>query len=175
MTNEPLISIILTTYNRKDLLKKSLDSVVNQTYKNMEIIIGDNHSDDGSEELCREYADKDSRIRYFRHDENIGMTANGNFVVSKITGDYWIGICDDDWLDLDCMEKCVEFLTKHPDYTAIYPLTKLYDTNYNIIEIAKPQKFNYSEVNKRIKKYVNTNLSTFCVGLYRREVLDKMY
>lgn len=175
MKKEPLVSITLTTYNRKDLLKKTLDSIINQTYKNIEIIIGDNHSEDGTKELCEEYAAKDSRIKYYRHPENIGLTGNSNFVPTKITGEYYIGTCDDDWLDLDYIEKCVEFLNNNPDYIAIYSLTKLYDENYNLISVAKPQKFNYSSPYKRVKKYVTTNISTFCIGLYRRKVLDKMF
>ena len=52
--NNDLVTMIITTYNRKQMLQKALESVINQTYKNLEIIIADNHSEDGTKEICRE-------------------------------------------------------------------------------------------------------------------------
>lgn len=174
MLKEPLVSIAIITYNRKDLLKKTLDSVINQTYKNLEIIIADNHSEDGTEELCREYAAKDSRIKYFRHDKNIGMTANSNFTTSKVTGKYWIGVCDDDWLELDYIEKCVDFLEKNPEYSIVFSLTQLYDIENNLISTSKVNKLDYNDHNKRIKKYIRVNIDSLYVGLFRTSIMKQM-
>lgn len=174
MQKEPLVSINITTYNRCEKLKKALDSVVNQTYKNLEIIIADNHSEDGTEELCREYAAKDSRIKYFRHDENIGMTQNCNFTVRQTTGDYRYGLCDDDWIDLDCIEKSIEFANSHPDYVVIIPLTKLYDEDYNLIRVAKNHKLDQKSLNNRVKKYLQINNYNMCSGIYRMDALKQL-
>lgn len=174
-SDEKLVSVTIQTYNRYGLLKKTLDSVVNQTYKNLEIIIGDNHSEDGTEELCREYAAKDSRIKYFRHDKNIGMEANGDFVTSQITGDYWTGVCDDDWFDLDYIEKSMMFMLRNPDYSMIVPLTKLYDEEYNLIKTSKPLKLDSNNLNKRVERFIKSNLNTIIsCGLYRIDIFHKM-
>ncbi len=98
MQEKPLVSVTIATFNRCEKLQKAIESVINQTYKNLEIIIADNHSEDGTEKLCQQYAAKDSRIKYFRHDENLGMTANANFFAKQMTGKYWVGLCDDDCL-----------------------------------------------------------------------------
>ena len=171
---ETKISVVLPTYNRCELLKKALDSAVNQTYINLEILVADNHSDDGTEELCREYAAKDSRIKYFRQDENIGMVANANFIVSKVTGDYWLGMCDDDWIDLDYIEKMMDFALKNPNYTAVFSLTKLYNPNGELIATAKTRKLDYKNVNKRVKKLISINLENLCIGFYKSSVLKQM-
>ena len=91
--NLPLITVIITTYNRVNLLEKAILSVINQTYKNLEIIISDNHSEDGTEELCEKYAKTDSRIIYYRQengntcvDYNTKEKVNTkNIIVQKIT------------------------------------------------------------------------------------------
>lgn len=174
MQQEPLVSINITTYNRREKLKKALDSVVNQTYKNLEIIIADNHSQDSTEELCREYAANDSRIKYFRHNENIGMTANCNFTVTQSNGEYRFGLCDDDWIDLDCIEKCIEIALANPNYALIIPLTKLYDENYNLIRTAKEQKLNQEDVNSRIKTFLQINSKNMCNSMYKMDVLKQV-
>lgn len=174
MNENPLVSVEIPTFNRCEMLKITLDSVINQTYQNLEIIISDNHSDDGTEELCKEYQKKDSRIKYFRNDENIGMTGNGNAAVKHISGEYWLGISDDDWVDLDYVEKLLSFALKHPDYTLVLPLTKLYDANYNLILTGKKHKLDSANVYKRVKKYIEINLSSFCLGLYKTDVLKDM-
>lgn len=174
MQKEPLVSINIITYNRYEKLKKALDSVVNQTYKNLEIIIADNHSEDGTEELCLEYAAKDPRIKYFRHDKNIGMTANANFAAKQFSGEYLCGLCDDDWLDLDCIEKCVNFEKIHPENEIIIPLTKIYDENYKLIKIPKQYQLNQNSVYERVKKYLKTNNYNTCFGLYKIDIIKQM-
>ena len=67
MDNKPLVTIILQTYNRRNTLETALNSATGQTYGNIEILIGDNCSEDGTEEYCRQETAKDSRIKYFRH------------------------------------------------------------------------------------------------------------
>lgn len=78
-----------------------------QTYGDIEILISDNASDDGTEEVCRDYVGADSRIRYVRHPENIGQNTNFTFTAQSASGAYlrWLG--DDDWLDPRYLERTV--------------------------------------------------------------------
>lgn len=165
MQKEPLVSINIVTYNRCENFKKSLDSVINQAYQNLEIIISDNNSNDNTEALCREYATKDSRIRYFKHDENIGLTNNLNFASEKINGEYVLWLCDNETLNVDDVEKCIEFAAKHPEYTAIFFSANTYNKNCEL---------NQNNLNCRINKYLHMNCHNICNGFFKTEIIKKM-
>ena len=97
------ISIIIPVYNVEPYIKRCLDSVINQTYQNLEIICVDDGSTDGSGKICDEYATKDSRIKVF-HKENGGVSSAKNLGLKNITGKY-IGFVDsDDWIEPDMYE-----------------------------------------------------------------------
>lgn len=156
MNNENLlITVGLTTYNRLEMLKKALASLRNQTYKNIEIIIADNHSTDGTEEYCRECAAKDKRIRYYRHDENIGMYNNGQFLLGQIRTKYALFICDDDWVSENFIEEAVKFINKKQDFTSISSTVYLYDENYNIIDKGIADSILSNSYTKRMCAYAN--------------------
>ena len=106
MTTEPKISVIIPVYNVEPYIRQCLDSVVNQTYKNLEIIIIDDGSPDSCGEICDEYAKKDNRIRII-HKENGGLSAARNDGLKYVTGK-WISFVDpDDWCELDMYEKAI--------------------------------------------------------------------
>lgn len=157
MNNENLlITVGLTTYNRLEMLKKALTSLRNQTYKNIEIIIADNHSTDGTEEYCRECSAKDSRIRYYRHDENIGLYKNGQFLLGQIRTKYALLVCDDDWVSENFVEEAVKVINKKRDFTSISSAVYLYDENYNIIDKGITDSILSNSYTKRMCAYANT-------------------
>jgi glycosyltransferase involved in cell wall biosynthesis len=88
------ISVIIPVYNTESYLRKCLDSIVNQTYRELEIIIIDDGSTDGSGEICDEYKMSDSRIRVF-HTENRGLSCARNLGLDEAKGE-WIGFVDSD-------------------------------------------------------------------------------
>lgn len=103
----PKISIIVPCYNVEKYLKKCLDSLVNQTYQDIEIIMVDDGSPDRSGIICDEYAAKDDRIKVI-HKLNGGVGAARNDGLKIASGD-WVIFCDsDDWLEADALEKLVE-------------------------------------------------------------------
>jgi glycosyltransferase involved in cell wall biosynthesis len=116
----PKISVQIITKNRAKLLPLAIESALNQTYKNLEIIIVDTNSTDKTEELVKKYTAIDSRIKYFRIVENLGITKTRNFALSKSTGSY-VAILDSDdfWLSEEKLEKQIDFLLKNPDYAAV--------------------------------------------------------
>ncbi len=98
------VSIIVPVYNAEKYLVKCLDSVVNQTLKNVEIILVDDGSTDKSSDICKDYAAKDERIIYFKK-ENEGLAAARQDGMEKASGEY-IGFVDsDDWLELNMYER----------------------------------------------------------------------
>ena len=99
MKNE-LVTVCVTTYNRKAKLPITLKSILNQTYKNIELIIVDDYSNDGTKNLVEsEILKMDKRIKYIRHNENKGLAASRNTAIFNATGKYF-SFCDDDdsWL-----------------------------------------------------------------------------
>ncbi len=97
-----LISIIIPIYNVKDNLNRCLDSVIKQSYTNLEIILIDDGSSDGSENICDEYANLDKRIKVI-HKKNEGVSSARNTAINIATGKYIAFVDSDDWLENDCI------------------------------------------------------------------------
>ena len=99
-----MISVIVPVYNAEKYLKKCLDSLVNQSYKDLEIILVNDGSQDGSEKICKDYEEKDSRIILINKN-NGGPSSARNSGIEKANGEYLSFIDSDDYLALDFYEK----------------------------------------------------------------------
>lgn len=106
------ISVVIPVYNVEKYLSECLDSVVNQTYKNLQIILVDDGSTDFSGKICDVYAEKDNRITVV-HQKNAGAGAAKNTGLELIDGDYFSIIDSDDYIELDMYEKMVNSLEKY--------------------------------------------------------------
>lgn len=106
MKDAGLISVIVPIYKVEQYLHRCVDSILNQTYKHLEIILVDDGSPDGCPIICDEYAKKDSRVKVI-HQENTGVSAARNVGLDIAKGDYITFVDSDDWLDLDTYEKIV--------------------------------------------------------------------
>lgn len=104
MQNLELISVIVPVYNVEKYIRECLDSIVNQTYKNLQIILVDDGSTDNSGKICDEFAKKDSRITVV-HQENQGAGVAKNTGLELIEGEYFSIIDSDDYIDLSMYEK----------------------------------------------------------------------
>jgi len=123
-----LVTIGIPTYNRADgYLRQALESALNQTYKNIEVIVSDNCSTDNTEAVVRAFSDQ--RLRYFRHDENIGANNNFNFCVEQARGDYFLLLHDDDMIDSDFVHVCMKAADYRPDFGIIQTGTRIVDSN----------------------------------------------
>lgn len=101
---DALISIIIPVYKTEPYLRKCLDSVIGQTYKNIEILLIDNGSPDGCGAICDDYAAKDSRIRLVHLEKNAGVNHARNLALDMARGDYIAFTDSDDWCELDLLE-----------------------------------------------------------------------
>lgn len=115
MNSVPRLSIGLPVYNGERYLAESLDALLGQTFEDYELIISDNASTDGTEEICRTYAARDSRIRYFRQDTNIGACPNHNYTFHAARGELFKWTSYDDLYGRDLLRRCVEALDARPE------------------------------------------------------------
>ena len=102
-----LISVIVPVYNVEAWLPRCIDSILAQTYRNLEILLVDDGSRDASGRICDEYAAQDERIRVF-HKENGGQSSARNLALDKAVGDYVTFVDSDDWLEPDAYEPMLE-------------------------------------------------------------------
>lgn len=115
-----LVSIIMPSYNTAKYISAAIESILNQTYENWELIIVDDCSTDNTDEILTEYAKKDSRIRYYKNEKNSGAAVARNRALRQAKGK-WVAFLDsDDLWEKDKLEKQICFMKKnnyHFSYT----------------------------------------------------------
>ena len=126
-TASPLVSIGMPVFNGENFIGEALSSIVAQSYQNLQIVIGDNASTDATESICREFAERDDRIQYFRHAENLGASANHDFVFFRSDGPFFRLAAHDDVLHPKLIERCANALISRPEYALAYPRTRQID------------------------------------------------
>jgi glycosyltransferase involved in cell wall biosynthesis len=134
MTEMPLISIVLPTYNGKTYLEQSVQSVIDQTYSNWELIIVDDCSTDDTPELIAELVQRDSRISSIRHPQNKKLPGALNTGFNAANGDYFSWTSDDNLYRPHAMETLVEYLQSNPDIDLVYADYTLIDDTGEIIK-----------------------------------------
>jgi glycosyltransferase involved in cell wall biosynthesis len=134
--NTPLISIGLPTYNGETFLRQALDSLLAQEYKNFEIIISDNASTDGAAAICREYAGKDARIKFFANDENRGAAYNFLKVLALASGKYFMWASDHDLWRPTLLAKALAVLENDPGVVLCYPRAERVDVHGRSLGLA---------------------------------------
>jgi len=123
-SHAPRVSIGVPVFNGEAYLARALDSLLDQTWSDMEIIISDNASSDSTKEICREYASHDPRIRYMRNTVNVGAAKNFNQLVAVAAGEYFKWAAHDDLCGREFLQRCVEVLDRDPSVVLSYPWSK---------------------------------------------------
>lgn len=115
-----MVSIVLVTYNRAERLKLSIEDILRQTFQDFELIICDDCSPDNTEAVCRDFARRDSRIRYYRHTQNKRMPANLNFGIEKARYEYVAILHDGDRYRRDLIEQWHNAMYNHPTVGVVF-------------------------------------------------------
>ena len=127
----PLVGIGATLFNRDPYLREALDSILGQTYSNFRLVLVDDGSGDHTEAIAREYASRDTRIRYNRHDRRQGMTATWRHAFREATAEpgirYFAWASDHDRWDARWLETLVREMEANPNVVLAYPLTRRLD------------------------------------------------
>ena len=184
------ISVIIPVYKVEAYLKECVDSVLSQTYKEIEVILVDDGSPDRCPEICDEYAQKDTRVRVI-HKKNGGLSDARNAGLEQMTGDYVIFLDSDDWwVDNKVLEELVglintykadvvqfDRITYTSDGKIHYPntdnLKKINDLPFDdaVLELSKNGKFDISAATKIVKSsIIKDNKARFIKGIYSEDI-----
>jgi glycosyltransferase involved in cell wall biosynthesis len=117
--SSPLISVGLAVRNGRDTVERCIDSVLSQEFADLELVVSDNASDDGTIEVVESYARIDRRVRLSLNRVNMGSHANMNRVLAEGRGSYFRWISADDWLEPGCLSACVQTLERRPDAVGV--------------------------------------------------------
>ncbi len=165
----PLVSIAMTTYNGEKFLQEQIDSILNQTYENLEIIICDDFSKDLTIEILYAYAKKDKRIKFISNEKNLGFMKNFEKAISLTQGEY-IALADQD--DIWKPNKIAKLLEKIGSYNLIHSDMDLIDENSTILTKLwkKPNIKNQS-----FAKSIFGNDVTGCTVLFKKTLLKHFF
>ena len=126
------VSIITATYNGERFLREDVDSVLNQTYRDLELVLIDDGSTDRTGDILREYEQRDTRVSVTIHPENQGILSTYLHGVQLSTGDYFKIFDHDDRLHPQCIEKQVEFMDEHPEVGIVFTSTNNMTTDGSV-------------------------------------------
>lgn len=177
MRSQPIVSICIPSYNSEEFIAKTLESVLNQSLTDFEVVIVDDRSTDGTVSIIRRFTD--SRIKLIQNEQNLGLAGNWNKVLSCARGDYVKLLGDDDILYPECLSRQVAALGSSANSGAVLAIC-----NRNVInarnEVVMRRRFPFRPglVNGRklIRKCVRWGLNLIgepVVGLFRRRVLNE--
>ncbi len=163
------VSIILLTFNRKNLVKKAIDGILAQTYKDFELIIVDNCSKDGTEKLISSY--KDKRIRYFRNDNKGIIATNMNHGSKRAKGQY-IALCDDDdiWLPTKLEKQLAIMANENVALVCTNWIQFFNSSKKEITGVLKKRKSPYLTQ----KNILMRNIISQSTALFKKNLLDNL-
>lgn len=175
MSSKPMICVGMPVYNGQRYIRNAIDSILCQTFTDFELIISDNASLDSTEQICREYASQDPRIRYIRQKANIGAPRNWNCVFSYSRAPYFKWASANDVCHPEMLQRCKEVLDKNSDVVVCYPRTKLIDENGQVIEEYQdiPHACNSNPYDRFVELILFLRLNNAQNGLFRSDVLRR--
>jgi glycosyltransferase involved in cell wall biosynthesis len=167
----PLVSIGMPIYNGEKYIRDALDSLLNQTFADFELIISDNASTDNTSYICKEYASKDHRIQYIRQESNIGPSKNFSFVLQKSIGNFFMWASHDDTRDKNWIEKLISFIDADDIGVIGVPVTV--DENNDVLKTTSLSNFTKGDVIKAFLEKDENSKAFYMYALYNREILEK--
>lgn len=185
MKEKELISVVVGSYNGADFLQETVDSILNQTYKNIELILVDDGSKDNTLEIMNMYKEKDARVKVLHH-ENSGASATREAGYNAATGDYIILSDDDDVWNPNMLEEMMELAYDNKDADAIVTFNKHirsgseisnYDWNSNKAQdiFGEPKKITGREYALEMINKSSIRPCVFWGSLFKRDFFDRLY
>lgn len=168
----PRLTIGLPVYNGERFLAESIDALLAQTFTDFELIVCDNASTDGTERIARDYAARDPRVRYLRHERNLGAARNHNIPVEVGRGELFKWASDDDLYAPDLLRRCVEALDSRPEVVLAHSATAFIDENGTITDAERyPLQTDSGDVTTRFRSLLYTQGGDDIYGVVRMSVM----
>ena len=175
--NKPKVSLGIPIYNESEFLEETLDSLLNQTYKDIEIIAIDNNSTDKSFEILKKYSKKDKRLRIYQNKYNIGQSANFNLVFEKSEGEYFSWIGAHDKYEKNYVKKLLNKFDKNQNISVVFSNVLNIDKDGNYVNTEKNIGFelkNKSSLLRLLKlPWAIKGSGDIVMGMYKKELLKK--
>ena len=172
------VSVIVPIYNKKSSLNKCIESIINQTFVDFELIIIDDGSTDGSGEICDSFSEKDRRIKVF-HKKNEGVSAARNTGIEKSSGKYILFIDSDDWIEINTIEVLVNSIKKFNSDLVMcsisydYYVDKKLDSNL-IKGISNINNYNVKELGNNFKElFEKCNFLSSCNKIFLANIIKE--
>ena len=168
MSESILFTVIIPTYNRGKLIIDTLETVLNQSYRNFEIIVVDNYSTDNTDEVLQPYVDK-GLIRYIKHDKNYERAKSRNTGMQNAKGDFLTLLDSDDFMYVDCLKDAAEYALSHPDI-------KVFQNKYELVNDKREKIYSYGfpSLENQYKALCSGNFMACIGGFLHREVYTKI-
>lgn len=166
------ISIIVPIYNVEEYIEKCIDSLINQTYKNIEIVLVDDGSTDKSYDICKRYSEKDSRIKLI-HKKNGGLSDARNVGIDNATGEYITFVDSDDWLSYNYCEIMIKEINETKADIVMSNLVYVYSNDYTFEVEEKFDKKSYTNI-EALEAFEDTINVVAVSKLYKRELFDNL-
>jgi len=164
-------------YNGDRFLSGALESVLKQTYPHWQLVVYDNASTDGTEEIVREFARRDCRIRYLRRPRNIGLARNFSAAFRPTKTEYFKWMAHDDLLAPDMLERCLETLERRPECVVAYPAAVAIDEHGSVLpdfDLGAEPDLTGPDAAERFRAYTGLprpSVARYIFGLMRTEAV----
>jgi glycosyltransferase involved in cell wall biosynthesis len=170
------VSIGMPVYNEEQFVVQAIDSILNQDYKNFELIISDNASTDTTKSICLEYSRKDARIRFYSQDITTDSTTNFNYVASLAKGDFFMWASGHDTRDSTFISRCISLFEKSNSVVLCYSDATWMDVKGNHIgnEHSDIDTVGMDRIKRLHKVFWNLGYAYPIYGLFRKDALDKI-
>lgn len=171
--NKPLVTVAIPTFNRPHLLIRTLNSIAEQDYENLEIIVSDNATPGNEvEKVIDQFKEKFSRFRFFKQPSNIGALNNFFFLLAKAEGDYFMWLADDDEITLGYISYLAEMLTKNAQASSVSANWFL-KTSETTGQLMPRIEYDSEFWTLRVIKYIWCGKDDFFYGMHRMSFLKE--
>lgn len=170
---EPIITIGMPVFNDIDFIEKSIQSILNQSEHNFQLIISDDGATDGSSEVCKKYSQLDNRVKYIRQNKNLGISKNMEFLLQQSNTEYFMWAADDDLWDANFIRYHIDTLKLNPKAIVSFGKYELIDENDKVFDTIN---FDYTSNYKTIQllKLIWFEDDGFGYGVFKTNKIKKV-
>lgn len=169
MKSNPQVSVLLPAYNAEKYLPTAIDSILEQSFTNLELIVVDDHSSDSTWQIIQSYAEKDDRVVAVRNEKNLKLSNTLNRAISVARGEYLARMDADDWSYPDRLAKQVKFMDEHPQVGVSGGSMEVCDENLNVLSTRRYHQTD-AEVRTHLFRYSPFSHPLIMI---RKSVLDQ--